>query len=142
MPNPDTADIWGNIMKLAEKVSAESDRLDWSELADMVADALDSEDKNQDNESLFFGIYQYMYRLLLRVRHYMEKQPFNKIYTTTKWQKHEPVPYIRIVNYDYKTYKWAREHRQENFLDNNMIEMPESLFSEKQLASLKAKALN
>lgn len=137
-----TNTVWDNIMDLAEKVSNDSERLNWNELAEMVADALDSEDKNQNNESLFFGLYQFLFRLHLRVQRMNEAQPFNKIYTETKWLKHEPVPFIRIVNYDYKTYKWAREHKQENYLDNIMIEMPESLFSEKQLASLKAKALN
>ena len=130
------------VTKFADKISEESDRLEWDELAQTVCDALEEYDNKASKEDVFFGVFQFLYRLKLRVKHFDTKQEFNKIYQTNKDIKHEPTPFIRVVNYDYKMFKWARKKGFTEYLDNNMIEFPESALDEKTLKQFKDKIKN
>lgn len=97
---------WGCLCNLVDKISEIESNIEghWDELAEMVANAIISEQDNKNPETLFFNLYEFMFRLYYRVRNNPTKRPFNQITKTTI--KGEDV--YRITNYDYNTFKWAK----------------------------------
>lgn len=112
---------WGAICNLADKISRLEEGIGpWDELADMVADAMDMESKEEDTSRIFFGLYQFMWRLFYRLRGHEEVRPFNVV-TKVELQGAE---YIRITNYDYKTFKWAKAGGLDKVVTNDYIDIP------------------
>lgn len=97
---------WGCLCNLVDKISEIESNIEghWDELAEMVANAIIVEQDNKNPETLFFNLYEFMFRLYYRVRNNPTKRPFNQITKTTI--KGEDV--YRITNYDYNTFKWAK----------------------------------
>lgn len=121
---------WGCICNLVDKISDIENNMEghWDELAEMVAQAITGEQDNKNPETLFFNLYEYMFRLYYRVRNNPTKRPFNQMSKTEI--KGETV--YRITNYDYSTFKWAKKMGYLDTVGNDYIdfpskEMPESL---------------
>lgn len=97
---------WGCLCNLVDKISEIESNIEghWDELAEMVANAIIVEQDNKNPETLFFNLYEFMFRLYYRVRNNPTKRPFNQITETTI--KGEDI--YRITNYNYNTFKWAK----------------------------------
>lgn len=113
---------WGCIANLIDKISSIEEKMDdhWDELLDMIADMIDQEGREKDPAKIFFGMYSYLFRLYHRLRTNQTKRNFNQVSKTDIAGKEV----YRIVNYDYKTFKWARS---EGFIDgvsNDYIDLP------------------
>lgn len=113
---------WGCICNLVDKISEIEDEMEghWDELVDMVATAITDEQGNKDPETLFFNLYEYMFRLYYRVRNNPTKRPFNQMSKTEI--KSETV--YRITNYDYNTFKWAKKTGYIDTITNDYIDFP------------------
>lgn len=113
---------WGCIANLIEKIGAIEEQIDghWDQLCDMIADML-SEENEKDPAIVFFNIYQYCFRLYYRLRANPAKRAFNQISKTTIAGKEV----YRITNYDYKTFKWAKNSGFDMTISNDCIDLPE-----------------
>ena len=97
---------WGCITNLMDKISEIEDKIEggWPELIDMVADAVTKEGESGDAAELFFSLYQFLFRLYHRLKVNDAVREFNTVYKLTTRGKEV----YRVVNYDYKTFKWAK----------------------------------
>lgn len=113
---------WGCVANLIDKIGGIEDKIDgyWDELADMIADMIAEEGQEKDPTEVFFNIYQYCFRLYYRLRSNPIKRAFNKISKTVIAGKEV----YRITNYDYKTFKWAREGGFGMTISNDYIDLP------------------
>ena len=113
---------WGCITNLIDKIGAIEEQIDghWDQLCDMIADML-SEENEKDPAIVFFNIYQYCFRLYYRLRANPAKRAFNQISKTTIAGKEV----YRITNYDYKTFKWAKDGGFGATISNDYIDLPE-----------------
>lgn len=120
---------WGCVANLVDKIGEIEDKIDghWDELCDMVADMIDLEGNEKDPSKIFFDIYQYCFRLYYRLRANPVKRPFNKI-TKTDIAGEE---YYRITNYDYNTFKWAKNGGFGMTISNDYIDLPSAKLTEK-----------
>lgn len=127
----DLAVEWACIANLADRIMtlAESAYGDWSELTDMVADAMTEEGGTKDPASVFFNLYGFLFRLYFRLRAKIEKAPFNRYV-----EKDEE---FWVVNYDYKVYKWALSKGFSDGVDNLVIKVPKRDLSDAQIESLR-----
>ena len=131
-----TEAIWDGMNRLFEKVKAISEELEWPELQAMVIEQVfDGIDEATPDDKLF-NREAYLMRLCIRYETF-KKAPFNIVVLTKK--NHED--YIRIGNYDYKTFLWAKK-LYDMEIENNFIYIPYSKLSEKQLKAFKEKAEN
>ena len=113
---------WGVITNLMDRIGNIEEKMDghWDELINMLADVVTEESQVKDPTSIFFDVYQYMFRLYYRLRENPTKRKFNQVDKITVAGKEV----YRITNYDYKTFKWAK---QEGFLEgvsNDYIDLP------------------
>lgn len=119
---------WGAVCNLADKISNIEEAIGpWDDLVDMVADAIDIESREEDSSKIFFGLYQFMWRLFYRLRSHNEIRPFN-IVSKVEITGEE---HIRISNYDYKTFKWARVGGLDKVITNDYIDIPVNKISDK-----------
>lgn len=109
---------WGAITNLIDRISAIEENMDghWDNLINMVADVITEEGQNKDPESIFFGIYQFMFRLYYRLRDNPTKRDFNILSKTDKG--------FMLTNYDYKTFKWAMSGGFAMTISNDYIDLP------------------
>lgn len=115
---------WGCITNLMNKISEIEGTIEggWSELIDMVADAVTIEGEKKDPASTFFNLYGFLFRLYYRLKTNPTKRDLNK-YESTDWgTSHEPV-YI-ISNYDYHAFVWAIGSGFGDQIDNERIIIP------------------
>ena len=132
--NEDT--IWGGLLRLYDKVKKVSDDMEWPELMDMVNDQA-MKDINQDTDAdKLFNQESFLMRLCIRYETF-KKAPFNVVAMVKKNQE----DYIRIGNYDFRTYVWAKK-LYDMEIDNNFIYIPYTKHNEKQLKAFKEKAIN
>ena len=132
--NEDT--IWGGLLRLYDKVKKVSDDMEWPELMDMVNDQA-MKDINQDTDAdKLFNQESFLMRLCIRYETF-KKAPFNVVAMVKKNQE----DYIRIDNYDFRTYVWAKK-LYDMEIDNNFIYIPYTKLNEKQLKAFKEKAIN
>lgn len=132
--NEDT--IWGGLLRLYDKVKKVSDDMEWPELMDMVNDQA-MKDINQDTDAdKLFNQESFLMRLCIRYETF-KKAPFNVVAMVKKNQE----DYIRIGNYDFRTYVWAKK-LYDMEIDNNFIYIPYTKLNEKQLKAFKEKAIN
>ena len=122
---------WGCITNLMDKISNIEETIEggWSQLIDMVADAMTEEGENKDPESVFFNLYQYLWRLYYRLKNNPVKRPFNQ------YSKDGEGKYW-ITNYTYATFKWAREQKFMYEIDNDNIKIPADKLDDKQRRAL------
>lgn len=113
---------WGVVTNLIDRIGAIEEKMDghWDGLINMVADIIAEEGQCKDPAAIFFDVYQYVFRLYYRLRENPTKRKFNQVDKITVAGKEV----YRITNYDYKTFKWAK---QEGFLEgvsNDYIDLP------------------
>ena len=113
---------WGCIANLIDKIGAIEEGIDehWDELLDMVADVITEEGKEKDPAKVFFDVYAFFYRLYYRLRNNPTKRTFNQVSKTNVAGKEV----YRITNYDYKTFKWARNEGLSDGVSNDSIDLP------------------
>ena len=109
---------WGAITNLIDRISDIEEKIDghWDSLINMIADVITEEGQSKDPASIFFCIYQFMFRLYYRLRENPAKRDFNIL---SKIQDG-----FRITNYDYKTFKWAINGGFIMTINNNYIDLP------------------
>lgn len=131
-----TEGIWDGMLRLIEKVKAISKEMEWPELLSMVLNqAMDGINEETPDNKLF-NQESYLMRLCIRYETF-KKAPFNVVVLTKKGGD----KYIRIGNYDFKTYVWAKRVYDME-IDNNFIYIPYDKLSKKQLEAFKEKAVN
>lgn len=117
---------WGCITNLMNKISDIEDRMEggWPELIDMVADAITEEGSNKDTTSIFFDLYQFLWRLYYRLKAGIKRAPFNQYSKVGEeyW----------IKNYDYTALKWANNAGFKMGIDNLIIKIPIDKLTDKQ----------
>lgn len=131
-----TEAIWDGMSRLLEKVKAYSKDMDWPELLTMVMTQVFEGVDMDTPETKLFDKEAFLMRLCIRYETF-KKAPFNVVVLTKK--NHEP--YIRIGNYDYKTFIWAKK-LYDMEIDNNFIYIPYTKLNEKQIKAFKEKAVN
>lgn len=109
---------WGCVTNLIDKIGDIEDKIEghWDELVNMIADAISEESDNQDPTTLFFTLYQYMFRLYYRLRANPVKRQFNSLSKTKDG--------FRLTNYDYRTFKWAVSGGFIMTISNDFIDLP------------------
>ena len=113
---------WGCVTNLVDKISNIEEKMEgyWDELINMVADMVTEESMAEDPSKIFFDVYQFCFRLYYRLRENPTKRAFNQISKTTIAGKEV----YRITNYDYKTFKWAKEGGFGMDISNDYIDLP------------------
>lgn len=133
---------WSYISKLLDKIDEQAERLHWDGLIDNAAEVFDSANRETDAAKVFFEPYQYLFRLYYRVKHFDKPREWNEIYKATHTISHEEKPFFRIINYTYSTFLWARRNGFVDFLDNNVIDIPEDKLSPSQVKQFNSKVKN
>lgn len=113
---------WGCIANLIDKIGDIEGKIDghWDELLNMIADIVNEGGKEKDPSIVFFDIYQFIFRLYYRLRSNPEKRAFNQFSKTTIAGKEV----YRITNYDFRTFKWAKEKGLTMELSNDYMDLP------------------
>lgn len=128
--------IWGGLLRLYDKVKKVSEDREWPELLEMVNEQVFKDlDKSTEAEKLFDN-ESFMMRLCIRYENF-HKSPFNVV--TILRKNYED--YVRIGNYDFKTYVWAKK-LYDYEINNNFIYIPFEKLNEKQIKAFKKKAIN
>lgn len=138
----DNALQWGYISKLLDKVDEQSDRLDWPEIIDEGANVFDYANEETDLTKVFFEPYQYLFRLYQRAKHMSKPEPFNQVTKTSYLYDHDDTEFIRITNYDFKTFLWVRGKGMDKLLNNNYVDLPVKDLSASELHSFEKKIKN
>lgn len=125
---------WGCVANLIDKIGDIEDKIEghWDQLCNMIADMISEEGNEKDTAKVFFDIYQFCFRLYYRLRANPTKRPFNKISKIMIGGK----DYYRITNYDYNTFKWAKNNGFDMAISNDYIDIEYSKLSEKQRKAL------
>lgn len=131
-----TEHIWDGMLRLFEKVKAISKTMDWPELLTMVTDQAMKDIDEETDDNKLFNQESFLMRLCIRYETF-KKAPFNVVTMMNKSGE----PYIRIGNYDFNTYVWAKK-LYDMEIDNNFIYIPYTKLSDKQIEAFKAKAIN
>lgn len=128
---------WGCITNLMDKISDIEDKIDggWPELIDMVADAVTEEGESKDVAELFFGLYQFLFRLYHRLKVNSTVREFNTVYKVELKGKEV----YRVVNYNYQTFKFARKVGAGSSITNDFIEFEADNLTAKQRASFESR---
>jgi hypothetical protein len=131
-----TEAIWDGMSRLFEKVKAISEEQEWPELLSMVMDQVMDGINEETPDNKLFNQESFLMRLCLRYEHF-KKAPFNVV----ALMKKDLEDYVRIGNYDYKTYVWAKK-LYDMEIDNNFIYIPYDKLTTKQIRAFKNKAVN
>ena len=131
-----TEAIWDGMNRLFEKVKAISKEKEWPELLAMVLEQVMDGINEETPDNKLFNQEAYLMRLCIRYETF-NKAPFNIVVLTKK--SHEK--YIRIGNYDFKTFVWAKKVYDME-IENNFIYIPYDKLSKSQLEAFKKKAVN
>ena len=131
-----TEHIWDGLLRLFEKVKAISNERDWPELLSMVMEQVMDGINEETEDNKLFNQESYLMRLCIRYETFL-KAPFNVVTMLNKSGE----PYIRIGNYDFKTYLWAKK-LYDMEIDNNFIYIPYDKLSKQQIEAFKKKAIN
>lgn len=131
-----TEAIWDGMNRLFEKVKAISEEMEWPELLSMVLEQVMDGINEETPDNKLFNQESYLMRLCIRYETF-KKAPFNVVVLTKKGGD----KYIRIGNYDFKTYVWAKRVYDME-IDNNFIYIPYEKLTPKQIEAFKGKAVN
>lgn len=124
---------WSFISKLLDKLEDQADRIGWDGLIDEATKVFDMANKETDTAKVFFEPYQYLFRLYYRVKKMDSPAPFNETYKVSHLINHKDEPFIRLKNYDYKSFLWARKNGFVDYLSNDIIDIPMSELSQAQI---------
>ena len=125
---------WGCVTNLMDKISNIEDKIEggWPELIDMVADAVTEEGENKtDPAEMFFGLYQFLFRLYHRLKVNSVVREFNTVYKFTARGKEV----YRVTNYNYQIFKFARKVGAGSSITNDFIDFEADKLTTKQRAS-------
>lgn len=131
-----TEAIWDGMNRLLEKVKDISKEKEWPELLSMVMTQVFDGINMDTPETLLFDKEAYLMRICIRYETFL-KAPFNVVTLVKK----ASAPKIRIGNYDFKTFVWAKKVYDME-IDNNFIYIPYSKLTPKQIEAFKQKAIN
>lgn len=131
-----TEAIWDGMSRLFEKVKAISKEREWPELLSMVMDQVMDDINEETPDNKLFNQESFLMRLCLRYENF-DKAPFNVVVLMKK----DLEDYIRIGNYDFRTYMWAKKVYDME-IDNNFIYIPYDKLTPKQIEVFKQKAAN
>lgn len=131
-----TEAIWDGMLRLFEKVKAISQEMEWPELLSMVIEQVMNGIDETTPEDKLFNQEAYLMRICLRYEHF-KKSPFNIVSLYDRCGGEG----IRIANYDYKTFLWAKKVYDQE-IDNNFIYIPYGKLKPEQIEALKKKAVN
>ena len=131
-----TEAIWDGMSRLFEKVKAISKEREWPELLSMVMDQVMDGINEETPDNKLFNQESFLMRLCLRYENF-KKSPFNVVVLMKK----DLDDYVRIGNYDFRTYMWAKK-LYDMEINNNFIYIPYTKLSEKQIKAFKEKAVN
>lgn len=130
----ETTLAYGAVMNMMDRVVSINE--DWTELLDMMSDVFDEEHNNKDPEDIFSTVYQFIFRLYLRLKVNPEKRQFN-IVTHEKTSTGE---WFRITNYDYNTFKWAKKGGFISGITNDFIDLPIEKLNDNQIKAFERRA--
>ena len=130
----ETTLAYGAVMNMMDRVVSVNE--DWTELLDMMSDVFDEEHNNKDPEDIFSTVYQFIFRLYLRLKINPEKRKFN-IVTHEKTSTGE---WFRITNYDYNTFKWAKKGGFISGITNDFIDLPLEKLNDNQIKAFEKRA--
>lgn len=113
---------WGCVSNLLDRISSIEENIDghWDELMNMLADMVAEEGTEKNPVKIFFIIYAFCFRLYYRLRSNPTKRAFNIV---SKIDVSGEEVY-RIINYDYKTFKWANSLGIVDEISNDYIDLP------------------
>ena len=124
---------WASLVDIVEKIGDEADRLGCVSIADMCIDAVSDAEKGMSAEEKFFGLYQFLFRLYYRIKGWeTDKGPFNLVYSDNRTINHQNVEMYRVVNYDWKMYRWARKRKFIEYMTNDWFLIPIEKLTEKE----------
>ena len=130
---------WGCLTNLVNKISDIEDKMTdgWPELIDMVVDAVSEEGENKtEPASLFFDLYQYLFRLYYRLKANPVKRPFNIVKQTQTGGEDA----FLIQNFDYTMFKWLRGAGFGGLISNDYVIIPKNKLNGKQRRAFERKA--
>lgn len=130
----ETTLAYGAVMNLMDRIVGVNE--EWTELLDTMSDVFDEEHNNKDPEDIFSTVYQFLFRLYLRLKINPEKRPFN-IVTHEKTSTGE---WFRITNYDYNTFKWAKKGGFISGITNDFIDLPLEKLNDNQIKAFEKRA--
>ena len=130
----ETTLAYGAVMNLMDRIVGVNE--EWTELLDMMSDVFDEEHNNKDPEDIFSTVYQFLFRLYLRLKIDPEKRQFN-IVTHEKTSTGE---WFRITNYDYNTFKWAKKGGFISGITNDFIDLPLDKLNDNQIKAFEKRA--
>lgn len=121
---------WGCITNLMDRILTIEDGIEggWPEMSEMVVDAMVLEGEKKDPASAFFNLYQFFWRFYFRLKANPAKRKFNEYL--------EREDSFWIMNYDYKTFLWAREKGFVDDITNAYIRLPKDKLGEGQIKKL------
>ena len=126
----ETTLAYGAIMNMMDRIVDFGK--DWDELLDMVSEVFQEEYGDKDPEKVFTTVYQFLFRLYLRLLTNPDKRRFN---ITSVEEK-----YVRITNYDYKTFKWVKDNGFISGLSNDFVDIPLDKLNNNQINAFKKRA--
>lgn len=130
----ETTLAYGAMMNLMDRIVSLTDG--WEEMLDMVSEVFEEEYHNKNPEVMFTTVYQFLFRVYLRLKTNPNKREFN----VTTMGDNNVKQWVRITNYDYKTFKWAKENGFISGVTNDFIDLPLEKLNEKQIKAFKRRA--
>lgn len=130
----ETTLAYGAVMNMMDRIVAFNDK--WEELLDMMSEVFEDEYKNKEPQNIFENVYQFLFRLYLRLKVNPEKRKFN----TVTLEDNNVNKWVRITNYDYKTFKWAKENGFVSGLTNDFLDIPVDKLNNNQLKAFERRA--
>lgn len=130
----ETTLAYGAVMNMMDRIVAFNDK--WEELLDMMSEVFEDEYKNKEPQNIFENVYQFLFRLYLRLKVNPEKRKFN----TVAIEDNNVNKWVRITNYDYKTFKWAKENGFVSGLTNDFLDIPVDKLNNNQLKAFERRA--
>lgn len=131
-----------SISEYLDKISELPGCNDWDELCDMLVEVYDYTEKAKSSEDVFFNPLQFLFRLYHRLKYIDPGTEFDQVYNSTHLEKNEIIPCIRIVNYSFKTYMWARNKGFNDYISNGFLEIECRQLDEKTAKHFLDKAKN
>lgn len=129
MDRKPTEQEWDQLMELMQEIGDENP---YEAFVEMVVDAVESEEENANIHDVFYDLHAFLFRALYRIKCNHEERPFNIVSEVADGE------FIRITNYDYKTFKWAKKICAD-YISNDYIDVPANRLNEKQLIALRSR---
>lgn len=130
----ETTLAYGAVMNLMDRIVSLAEG--WEEILDMIEETFEEEYNERNPEKIFTTIYQFLFRVYLRLKTNPNKREFN----ITTIENNNVKEWVRITNYDFNTFKWVKENGFISGLTNDFVDIPLEKLNEKQIKAFKKKA--